>query len=82
MGRMKLGCNLGDSPALQLAHDPLDDPRNLFDVHWLTRSAAAERFAGEAFRGQEALELIAQLREPLLLDGRLRLAAGAGLNAA
>lgn len=62
-------CRLLQATLLQLAHDVLHDPRDVFGIDCLRCFAAYIGLAGKSFAGQQALDLIRQLAKGLFLRG-------------
>ena len=67
---------------LQLADDAFDDAGDMVVDRWIRCGAAADGLRDEAFGRQEALDLVAEPDEALLLGRGLGLAAAARVEAA
>lgn len=73
---------LADSPAFQFADYVLDDAGDLVGVDGFAHGATTEGFIHKTFGGEEALDLVAEFYQALLLGGGLGLAAATGAEAA
>src|SRR5688572_5835078 len=76
------GTELSHPPPLELTNNPLNNPRHMIRIKRFAHRAAANRLIDKSLSRQQALNLVAQFDEALLLRGRLRLPAAPGVEAA